>query len=305
MERLWSRGGLSWLELAKRTWHESWEDEVFGLAARLAFYHFLALFPVLLLVLVLLLKLSGPGSQLRDTLTDSLGQLLPQQASQLVSSMIRQLNQTAGLGAGVWWAILGSAWAAVNGTWALMTGLNMAYEVTEKRRWWKLLVLALVLTVCLAVMGFIALALILYGSRAAQLIGPDIGITAHAPLLWRLVQWPVIIVLLLTSFALLYRFAPNLSDREWQWSTPGAALALVLWVGSAFLLKAYFEYSRSYERMYGTLANVAILLMWLYFTSAAILIGGEMNSEIEKAAGHRAERPDSKQQHVQSDRAEK
>lgn len=284
MDRLWSRGGLSWPQLVKRTWHESWEDEVFGLAARLAFYHFLALFPVLLLLLLLLLKLSDAGPQLRNTLTDSLSQLLPQQAAQLVGSMVGQLNHTAGLGAGIWWAVLGSTWAAVNGTWALMTGLNMAYEVKEKRRWWKLLGLALVLTICLAILGFAALALILYGGRAARVIGPHLGITAHGWLLWRLVQWPIIAILLLTAFAILYRFAPNLDDRKWQWSTPGAVVALILWVGSALLLRAYFEYSRSYERMYGTLADVAILLMWLYFTSAAILIGGEMNSEIEKAA---------------------
>lgn len=288
MKRLWTLGGLRWHELAKRTWSECWEDEVFGLAARLAFYHFLALFPVLLLVLFFLLKLAGPGSELRHTLTDSLDQLLPHQASQLLGSMINQLNRTAGLGIGVWWAILSSTWAAVNGTWALMTGLNMAYEVREKRRWWNLLLRALVLTICLAVLALISLALILYGSRAVQLAGPHVGISAGASLFWRLVQWPVIIVLLLTAFAILYRFAPNLDDREWQWSTPGAVVALVLWVGAALLLKAYFERFSAYERLYGPLANVAMLLMWLYLTSAAILIGGELNSEIEKAAEGKA-----------------
>jgi membrane protein len=291
MDRLWTLGGLSRRDLIRRVWNESWEDEVFGMAARLAFYHFLAIFPVLLLFLLLLLKLSGPGSQLRNALVDSFGQLLPDRASFLIDSTIKQLDRTAALGIGIWSAIVGSAWAAVNGTWALMTGLNMAYEVKEKRPWWHLAVLALSLTIALAILCFLALGLILYGSRAATVLGPHFGIAAQSNVFWRVIQWPVIVVLLLTAFALLYRFAPNLPDREWQWSTPGAVVALVLWVGSALLLRTYFAHFHSYELIYGNLANVAMFLMWLYFTSAAILIGGELNSEIEKAAGERKPPP--------------
>jgi membrane protein len=109
---------------------------------------------------------------------------------------------------------------------------------------------------------------------------------------WRLVQWAVICVLLLTAFAILYRFAPNMKDRQLQWSTPGAVLALLLWIGCALALRVYFQHTHSYERLYGSLADVAMLLMWLYLTSASILIGGEINSEIEKAAkGHPVENP--------------
>jgi membrane protein len=287
MNHLWTLGGLSWRDLFRRVWNESWEDEVFGMAARLAFYHFLAIFPVLLLFLLLLLKLSGPGSQMRTALVDSFAQLLPDRASFLLSSTIAQLDRTAAMGIGMWSALAGSGWAAVNGTWALMAGLNMAYEVKEKRRWWQLAALALALTLALAILSFIALALILYGSRAASSIGPHLGIAAQPKVFWRLMQWLVTIVLLLTAFALLYRFAPNLPDREWQWSTPGAVVALILWIGSALLLRAYYRYFHASEQIYGSLASVAMLMMWFYFTSAAILIGGELNSEIEKAAGKR------------------
>jgi membrane protein len=281
MEHLWSRGGLSWYELGRRVWRESAEDEVFGMAARLAFYHFLAFFPVLLLFLALIVHLAGTGKQIQDTLTDSLNQLLPGQSFTLVQSILEGFKQAVRARAGVWAAILGAVWASVNGTWAMMTGLNMAYEVKEDRPLWKRTLLALALTITLATMGVTALLLILYGSRIGHLVWHQSP--AH-DVIWRLVQWAVICGLLLTAFAVLYRFAPNMKDRQWQWSTPGAVIALFLWTGCAVLLRVYFEHTHSYERLYGPLANVAMLLMWLYLTSASILIGGEMNSEIEKAA---------------------
>lgn len=107
---------------------------------------------------------------------------------------------------------------------------------------------------------------------------------AQSALLWRMIQWPLIAMLLLFSFASIYRFGPNLKDRRWQWSVPGAVLATGLWVVSTVLLRVYDEQSSSYQRIYGSLKPAVVLLLWLYFTSAAILIGGEANSEIEKAA---------------------
>jgi membrane protein len=129
-----------------------------------------------------------------------------------------------------------------------------------------------------------ALGAMLYGSRAGTNIGQHVGLHTQSAFLWRIIQWPVIVTLLLVSFASLYRFGPNLKDRRWQWSTPGAVVAIALWVSSTLLLRVYQEHSSSSQRIYGGLRPVAALLLWLYFTGAAILIGGEVNSEIEKAA---------------------
>src|SRR5690348_3306184 len=128
MVDLWNRGGLSWPELLKRTWRETWEDAVFGQAARLAFYHFLALFPSVLLLLFLLTKLSAVGTDLRQTLLGAFREVLPQQVSALVEITINQLNARAGLGIGALSAAAGAVWASINGTRALMTGLDTAYE---------------------------------------------------------------------------------------------------------------------------------------------------------------------------------
>jgi membrane protein len=244
------------------------------------------MFPVLLLLLIWLDKVAGAGStgsNLRDTLLGAFRQILPREASELMAKTVGQLNAGAVIGAGSVYAGLASVWGALNGTWAMMTGLNKAYEVKEERRWWRVLTIAFGLTTSLAVMGLIALAAILYGSLARQMIGQHFGIDSHPPFLWRIIQWLMTAVLLLFSFALVYRFGPNLKDRPWRSSVPGAAVAVTLWVASTLLLRFYQNHFSS-QRIYGDLNAVVELLLWLYFTGAAIFIGGEANSEIEKAA---------------------
>lgn len=272
MKNLWSLSGLSWRELLKRTWRETWEDELFGQAARLAFYHFLAIFPCLLLLFFVLSNFSRVEARLHDTLITSLRSLLPRASSDLMESMVPQLQDMAHTGMAAWSAGVSAIWAAVNGTWAVMSGLNIAYEVKEQRPLWKVIAIAVGLAAALGVLFLIALA----GTALAAHWLPELGL--------RWVQWPMIAALLMVGFALFYRFGPNLNDRRWQWSTPGAAVALVLWLIAAALMRFYSAHFHSYAHVYKQLNGAATLLLWFYFTSAAVLIGGEMNSEIEKAA---------------------
>jgi membrane protein len=289
----WSLRGLAWRDMAKRICRRSWDDEVFGQAARLAFYYFLSMFPVLLLLLVWLDKFAGTAStesNLRDALLGAFQQILPRGASELMAKTVGQLNAGAVIGAGAVYAALGSVWGALNGTWAMMSGLNKAYEVKEERRWWKVLRIALGLTTSLAIIGLIGLAAIPDGSLTWKAIGHHSGIGSHPPFLWRIIRWLMTAILLLFSFALVYRFGPNLKDRRWRWSVPGAVVAATLWVASTLLLRFYQNHFSS-QRIYGGLNAVVEILLWLYFTGAAIFIGGEVNSEIEKIAakGRRAD----------------
>lgn len=284
MSEFWSLRGLSWRELAKRTCRKSWEDEVFGQSAKLAFYFFFAIFPLLLLLLILLGKFAGAGSELFGALLDSFKQVLPPDASALIASTTGQLSGSAVPGAGAVLAGLGAAWGVLNGTWAIIAGLNKAYEVEEGRPWWRVLSVTFGLTISLIVLGLIGLATILYGHRAENMIAQYTGAAARFGFLWRILHWVVIVILLVLSFAVLYRFGPNLRDRRWQWSTPGAVVAVALWVASIPLLRVYQQHFGSSQRIYGGLNSVATLLLWLYITGAAIFIGGEVNSEIEKAA---------------------
>jgi membrane protein len=165
----------------------------------------------------------------------------------------------------------------------MMTCLNKAYEVAEDRPWWRVLYIMLGLTVSLTVLYLIALASLAWGDQAGNVVGRYLGTPAHFDFFWRIVLWTVLVILLLFSFALIYRFGPNLKDRRWQWSIPGAVVAVALSVGSTLLLRGYQEHFSS-SRIYGGLNAVATILMWLYITGAAIFIGGEANSEIAKAA---------------------
>jgi len=278
MLNLWTLGGLSWRELLKRAARESWQDEVFGQAARLAFYHFLALFPVLLLAATVLNRFGSTGAELQRALERSLLAVFPPRASEIVARFLVDVGNRSE-GHTIWFAVFGSLWAALNGTWAVMSGLNAAYEVEEERTWWEVTITAAGLTVALAVLAFGSVGVLFFSRRA--------GVA---------VEWPVLAAVLLLAFALYYRFGPNLLDREMRWSTPGAVIAVVLWLGTSWIFRGYVTYqARRYDQVYGPVGAMAILLLWLYFTGVAILIGGEINSEIENAAVHHgrpgAERP--------------
>jgi membrane protein len=283
MMDLWTLGGLSWRELFQRTVKESWEDEVFGQAARLAFYHFLALFPALLLAATILARFSGAGPDLLKTLESSLGNVLPARALEMVTTFLGGIGKGAARRT-VWFAMLGSLWAALNGTWAVMSGLNAAYEVEERRSWWQVALTGACLTLALAAVGFASLVLLFYSRIMETAIMQRAGVP-RAVAAWPVAEWPILAAMLLIAFSLLYRFGPNLPGREMRWNTPGAVIAMILWLCASGLLRCYMAYQApKYDQAYGSAGALAILLLWFYFTGAAILVGGEANPEIEKAA---------------------
>jgi membrane protein len=287
MRNLWTLGGLSVRELARRTWSESWQDAVFGQAGRMAFYHFLAIFPSLLLFLAVVSAIPSLASELHDTILRLGKEILPPQAASLLQQTVAELNRHIPVGLRFLSTSAGALWAALNGTWALVTGLNTAYEVEERRGWWKLGITILGLTLLLAFLWSMALVLMLFATRIEQHVLDQRFSSDAGKALLHATHWLLVLVLLLFALAVVYRFAPNLRKHEWSWSTPGALCAIVLWVASTVGVRLYFQYVNDYWRSYGHLNSVIMLLLWLYLTNGAILIGGEMNSEIEKAAAER------------------
>jgi len=272
---LWTLGGLSLAELLRRTARESWQDAVFGQGGRMAFYQFLAIFPSLLVLLSISSRIHGAGEHVKTTLGDLSAQVLPQQASQLFQTMLGELYQRALSGWQLISVCVGTLWAAWNGTWAMIWGLNRAYEVQERRSWWQLAAIIAGLTLWIAMTGCIAVLLVFWSA--------ELQLHFHSGVIaLRVAEWLIVIASMSLSFAVLYRFAPDLRDAQWRWSTPGALCALLLWIGATFGARMYFDDLSNYSRTYGHLSGVVILLLWLYFTNGAILIGGEMNSEIEK-----------------------
>lgn len=280
MEEMWTLGGLSPGELLRRTIRESWEDSVFGQGGRMAFYQFLAIFPCLIVFLNFAARFFQAGDPVSGVIGKLSREMFPDQVSQLFLATIEKLRSQPLSDLPLVAVCAAAAWSALNGTWAMVYGLNRAYEVDERRSWWSFGLTIAGITLCLAVTGAIAVLLIFGGAALEAHLRQ--GIAAA-----RITEWVVLVVAVLFAFAILYRFAPSLPDPKWQWSTPGAVCALLLWVGATLVVRYYFDHVTDYSTAYGPLNGVAIYLLWLYATDGAILIGGEMNSEIEKARGAR------------------
>ncbi len=283
MASLWKLGGLTWQSLAKRVWADIGKDDILGRAAQLSYYFLLALFPLLLFLMSVIGLILGSETGLRHSLFNYLGKVLPSSASELVSTTVFEVSSASG-GGKISFGILAALWAASNGMGAISESLNVAYHVKETRPWWKQRLIAVGLTVALAVLIITALVIVLYGGKIADGLANSYGLGGGFTFAWKLLQWPIVLVFLFFAFALIYYWAPDLEDQDWRWITPGSLVAVVLWLLVSFGFRLYLNYFNSYSKTYGSLGAVIILMLWFYFTGAAILIGGEVNSDIEAEA---------------------
>ncbi len=286
---LWQLGGLSWKVLAQRVWAEISDDDIFGRSAQLSYYFLLALFPLLLFITAVLGQFAEAGSELRQNLLSLLGSVVPQEAGDLIHETIDKVEEGSG-GGKISFGILATLWAASNGMTAICQTLNIAYEVEETRPWWKVRLISLGLTVTLAVLILSALALMLFGGHIAEYVAASFSFGQVFTWGWKILQWPVILLFVLAAFALIYYLAPNVEKRSWHWVSPGAAAAVGLWLAVSIGFRDDLSYFNSYNATYGSLGAVIILMLWFYLTGAAILIGGEVNSEIELATTGKAEK---------------
>jgi len=293
MASLWKLGGLTWAELGKRVWHEIQEDKVFGRAAELSYYFLLALFPFLIFLTSVIGFVLGSGTGTRHMLFNYLARIMPPSAFELIDNTMWEVS-SASSGGKLSFGILAALWAASSGLSAITDSLNTAYDVTETRPWWKQRLTAIGLTVALSVLIILALVLVVAGGRIAEGLASIYGFGPVFPLTWKIIQWPVVLACMILAFALIYFFAPDLHEQAWKWLTPGAAIGVVLWLIVSIAFRAYLHFFNSYSATYGSLGAVIILMLWLYFTGAAVLIGGEVNSEIENAAAKEGE-PEAKE----------
>jgi membrane protein len=293
MASLWRLGGLSWRQLATRVWHEIEEDKVFGRAAELSYYFLLALFPFLIFLTSVIGIVLGSGTGTRHTLFNYLGRIMPPSAFQLIDSTMWEVSKASG-GGKLSFGILAALWAASNGLSAITDSLNTAYDLTESRPWWKQRLTAISLTIALSVLIIGALILVVAGGRIADWLATVYGFGPVFPLTWKIIQWPAVLAAMIFAFALIYFFAPDFRKQSWKWLTPGAAIGVALWLLVSIGFRAYLHFFNSYSATYGSLGAVIILMLWLYFTGAAVLVGGEINSEIENAAAEHGE-PEAKE----------
>jgi membrane protein len=277
---VWKLGGLSVKELGRRVIHEIQEDDCLGRAAQLAYYFLFALFPFFLVLTTLLGYLPVPN--LMDRLMEMLAGILAGDALKLVQDNVGEIvtSQRGGL---LSFGILAALWTSSSAITAIVDGLNRAYDVEEGRPYWKVRLIAIFLTVGISLFIIFSLVLLTFGPQIGGWIADQVGLGRVFQIAWNLLRWPVIVGLIVLAMALVYYIAPDVEQR-WQWITPGSLVAVIGWLLASLGFSFYVNNFGSYNATYGSIGAVIVLLTWMYVSGLFVLVGGEINAEIEHAA---------------------
>ena len=271
---------LPWPDLINRTVKDSIQDDAAGLAAQLSYYFFLSLFPALLFLVAL--ASFFPLYSFTDELMRLLGPIAPEAVVTLLKDQLTSLSNSADgglLSIGLLMALWSSSAAMVS----VIDAMNRAYDIEDGRPWWKRRIIAIALTIGLALFILTSFGLIVAGPWLADFLGRQFGLAPAFALTWKVVQWPVVFLLASTGFGLVYYFAPD-ADQEWVWITPGALMATLLWFVSSLAFRYYVVNFGNYDEAYGTLGAIILTLLWFYITGLAMVIGAELSAEIHRVS---------------------
>jgi membrane protein len=280
--------GRSWLGVLKRSVSEFREDNLTDWAAALTYYGILSIFPALL-VLVSVLGLIGDSAT--QPLIDNLGKVAPGPAQEIATSAIENLQGSQGA-AGVIFIVglLGALWSASGYVAAFMRASNRIFDIEEGRPAWKTVPTRVVLTlVLLLLLALSAVAVTLTGGLAKE-VGGVLGLSDTAVTVWSIAKWPVLLLVVSFMFAMLYWAAPNVKHPGFRWVTPGGVLAVIGWVIASLAFALYVANFGSYNKTYGALAGPIVFLVWLWISNIMVLLGAEVNAELQRGraidAGH-------------------
>jgi membrane protein len=272
---------LTWLQILKQTFNEAFfKDNVLAMAAQLAYYFFFALFPALLVVIAIASYF--PVERLIDEMFVVLGGVIPPEAMSIITEQIQKISngEQGGL---LTIGMLTALWSSSAAMTAISDTVNRAYGVEERRPWWKVRLIAIGLTVGLSVFILISFALVLVGPTLAEQLANRLYLGPAFEWTWKIAQWPVVFALVATAVGLVYYFAPDV-EQEWFWLTPGSVMATVVWLALSLGFKFYVAKVGAYTETYGAIGAVMVLMLWFYLSGLVLLIGAEMNAEIEHAS---------------------
>jgi membrane protein len=271
---------IGWTELLRRTYKDSLADDALGLAAQLAYYFFLALFPAILCVIAF--ASFFPLDNFTADVIASLARFAPQEMLTLVrEQMIRLADGNNGgiLSVG----LLGAIWSSSAAIVAIINAMNKAYDIEESRPWWKVRIIAILLTIALALFIVLSFGLIIGGPQLAEWLAARYALGGVFIWTWQTLQWPAAFALVVSGIGLIYYFAPD-AEQDWAWITPGSLVAAVLWFLGSLAFRYYVVNFAGYQSTYGTVTGVMLLLLWFYLTGLAVVLGAEVSAEIEHAS---------------------
>lgn len=283
MSSIWRLGGRSWWRLLVRVYKQAWTDELLGRAAELAYFFLLSVFPLLLFLTTLFGYVAWGNWELRHELFNFVSAVAPSpEVTVLLQTTLDEVVEARGSGK-LSFGLVAALWLASNGMLAIGRTLNVACGLNESRSFlWRRLVSVVLVTV-FTVLILIGLIAIFFGRSIAERMAFQLGLGPSFAWVWNLVQWSVVLLFVILAFDMVYNFAPNLAKRHRVWLTPGACIGVGLWLAASFGMQSYISGFAFYGRTYGSLGAVIVLLLWFYLTAAAILLGGEVNSEIALA----------------------
>jgi membrane protein len=283
----------TWKYIARKSWREFQDDQCPDMAAALTYYGVLSIFPAAL-ALTALLGLVGQEDKSVQKVIDVLSPLVSEQTLGTVRPVLEQLASSPSAGLAFVFGLALAVWTASGYVGAFSRAMNRIYEIGEGRPFWKLRpVMMLITLVAVALVACVLLMLIVSGPLADSL-GDALGLGSQAVLVWRIAKWPLVALIAVVIVALLYYATPNVRQPKFRWLSIGAAVAIVIWVLASICFSLYVANFGSYNKTYGSLAGVVVSLVFLWLTNVALLLGAEIDSELERGrqlqAGFRAER---------------
>lgn len=280
LKEIWTLGGVTPKVLLKQVAKKFIGHDVPGRAAQLAYYFLFSLFPFFIFLTALLAYVPIPD--LMGQIMGLLGEFVPADAWSMVQDVVTNVV-TQPRGGLLSFGILVTLWVASSALAAIADGLNEAYGVKDSRPFWRKRGIAVLLTIMIAIMLIMSMTLLVFGPELGHWLIDRFGAGSLFDIVWSLLRWPIIVVLMVVATALIYYFAPDV-EQEWRWITPGSVLAVLAWIGISLGFNYYVESFGSYDKTYGSLGAVIVLLMWMYLSGLAVLVGGEINAAIEHAA---------------------
>ena len=273
--------GRSWRLAFTQAWAEFRRDECTDLAAALTYYAVLSLFPALL-AMISLLGVFGQGESTTDTLLELIDRIGQEDAVEQLRAPITQMTETNAAGFALVFGLVGAFWSASGYVGAFGRAMNKIYEVDEGRPFWKLRPLNLAITIVSVVLAaLVLLGLVVTGPFADEL-GDTLGLGDTTVTVWNIVKWPIMLLVVVFLVAVLYYATPNVKQPRFRWISVGAGLAIVVWILASLAFGVYVANFGSYNKTYGSLAGVIILLLWLWITNLALLFGAEVDAELER-----------------------
>ncbi|HEX2699759.1 MAG TPA: YihY/virulence factor BrkB family protein [Acidimicrobiales bacterium] len=272
-----------WKQSLRRAVKEFKDDRASIISAGMAFYWFLAVFPALL-ALVGLMGLFNARAATITSVSDAIKTILPGDAARVLTDALAKAGAQSD-GAAVVATLVGvgvALWSASAGMAAMQVGLDVAYDVEQDRTFVKKRLVAFELLVATAVLGGAATVLIVFGQPLGDAIRDNLPFGGAFVLVWTIARWGLALAALTALFAAFYYLAPNRDSPHWAWVSPGGILAAAIWLGASLLFSFYVTSFGSYAETYGSIAGVVVLLLWLYLSALAVMVGGELNAELER-----------------------